>query len=327
MILQPPQNIETTQTLKLNSYGGKVETDVFKSWLIDILFVDCGCLLVTDARNKKLKKFSFKGKIQHELEFENRPMFFTYFDDKFVYVTFPDETFLRVINTDKCLEVVDQIAVPNQCSGIAKINEMTFALTCRPKSKIYIMSRSCVKIRSIKPLIGVNEITHVYVSPVEDGDVNGSDEEANNKGHCEIAGQKDFQALKRQRLSLKQKTNPSRLVWPGFIAASEKQIFVTDYETCLLTIIGMRQDASFYHKSIPLVDPRGVVIHNNMLYIAAGTIRIFTLDGEAVTEIHTHRGPITFPRSIAFDNTGHYMAVTHKGDGDDCISIYQLLSS
>jgi hypothetical protein len=64
-----------------------------------------------------------------------------------------------------------------------------------------------------------------------------------------------------------------------------------------------------------------------MLYIAAGTIRIFTLDGEAVTEIHTHRGPITFPRSIAFDNTGHYMAVTHKGDGDDCISIYQLLSS
>ncbi|XP_063428656.1 uncharacterized protein LOC134711746 [Mytilus trossulus] len=327
LLFLPPKNEAMLQTLRLGKFVGKLKDEEFKSWLIDIKFVDNEYLLVTDARNKKIKKFCFKGQFKNEVSFAHRPMFFTCFDDRMAYVTFPDENIIRVVSCVNQLEVVNEIAVKIRCSGIAKIDQDKFALACRSKCKIYIMSRNGTKLRTIKPLIGIDEMSINHVPLTGMDEANDSDEEGDNRGHHNTAGQKDFDALKRQRQSLKVTDIRSRLVWPGFIDASDKQIFVTDYETCLLTIIYIENEASFRHKSFPLVDPRGVVIHDNKLFMSAGTVRILTLDGEAISEVRLHGDPITFPRSIAFDKTGHYMAVTHKGDGDDCFSVFQLLSS
>ncbi|CAG2239414.1 unnamed protein product [Mytilus edulis] len=163
-------------------------------------------------------------------------MFLTCFDDRMAYVTFPDENIIRVVSCVNQLEVVNEITVKIRCSGITKIDQDKFALACRSKCKIYIMSRNGTKLRTIKPLIGIDEMSTNHVPSTGMDDVNDSDEEA-------------------------------------------------------------------------------------------GTIRLLTLDGEAISEVRLHGDPITFPRSIAFDKTGHYMAVTHKGDGDDCFSVFQLLSS
>lgn len=327
LLLLPPKNEAMLQTLRLGKFVGKLKTEEYKSWLIDIKFVDNEYLLVTDARNKKIKKFCFKGQLKNEVSFANRPMFFACFDDRMAYVTFPDEKIIRVVSCVNQLEVVNEITVKIRCSGIAKIDQDKFALACRSKCKIYIMSRTGTKLRTIKPLIGIDEMLINHIPSTGTDEANDSDEEGDNRGHHHTAGRKDFDALKRHRQSLKVANIRSRLVWPGFIDVSDKQIFVTDYETSLLTIIYIENEACFRHKSIPLVDPRGVVIHDNKLFVSAGTVRILTLDGEAITEVPLHGDPITFPRSITFDKTGHYMAVTHKGDGDDLFSLFQLLSS
>ncbi|CAG2239415.1 unnamed protein product [Mytilus edulis] len=64
LLLLPPKNEVMLQTLRLGKFVGKLKNEEFKSWLIDIKFVDNEYLLVTDARNKKLKKFCFKGQLK-----------------------------------------------------------------------------------------------------------------------------------------------------------------------------------------------------------------------------------------------------------------------
>ncbi|CAC5365550.1 unnamed protein product [Mytilus coruscus] len=241
LLLLSPNNKATLQTLRFGTFVGKLEKE-FKSWLIDIKFIDNEYLLVTDARYKKLKKFCFRGQLKNEVSFSNRPMFFVYFDDRMTFVTtFAHENIIRIVNSVNQLEVIAELTVTIGCSGIANIGKTKFALACRPKRKINIMSGNGTKLRKIKPLID---------------EANDSEEEGDNRGQHHMAGRKDFDALKRHRQSLKVANIQSRLVWAGYIDASETQIYVTDYETSLLTIIYIENEACFRHKSIPLVDSR-----------------------------------------------------------------------
>ncbi|CAG2194099.1 unnamed protein product [Mytilus edulis] len=68
-----------------------------------------------------------------------------------------------------------------RCSGITKIDQDKFALACRSKCKIYIMSRNGTKLRTIKPLIGIDEMSTNHVPSTGMDDVNDSDEEGDNR--------------------------------------------------------------------------------------------------------------------------------------------------
>ena len=107
-----------------------------------------------------------------------------------------------------------------------------------------------------------------------------------------------------------------------------------DLVSLLLTMIAkislqvyLDDNSKISHHSVSLNEPRGVAINDDKLFVAAGTLRLFDLNLTEHGEIPLHGGQVTYPRSVALDTKSRYLAITHKGDGDDRISVYQLFAA
>ena len=317
---------EKTETLKIATFKGRTDTDHSESWLINVAFTDSSSLIVTDANNKKLKKFSLRGKRESELGFPTRPMFLTVFEDGMIYVTFPDEPVLRIVTDSMSkLEKVNSFEVPMQCSGIATCGEDAFAFCVRGECEIRIMQRNGITIRSIRPVCGVNEIGgSISTSQKNQDDAYDTDEERDSHAEPHI-GKKDFSFYKKHRSSVD--TN-NILVMPGFMTSSKDGLnfYVTDYNSKNLTAVYLDDDGKISNQSVSLNEPRGVAINDDTLFVAAGTLRLFDLNLAEHGEIPLHGGQVTYPRSVALGAKNRYLAITHKGDGGDRISVYQLFA-
>ncbi|XP_062588801.1 uncharacterized protein LOC134250457 [Saccostrea cucullata] len=382
---------------KLKSVQGKQENDLQESWLIDLCFTEDDHVLVTDAKNKKLKKFVSRGANMGAtvdvLQFDSRPMFLTLFNDISAYVTFPENEFIRVISAGNSqLAIKDKFTVPLQCGGICKLDEEKFAVCCRSLQSIILMKRNGTQLSEIRPLKGdpfeISELdleqfcengfeglqiqesdfcaTKIDCKKISSG---GTDDERNiggleesdsglpSQNHSTIppgiesavlneaydtdeendnfltfnehkGGKKDFRFLKTNRL--KAREDKTHFIMPNHISATSAgvgkwMIYVGDYTTNRITVIYMAENGSFRYRPLPPVaEPRGILVHGETVLVAAGSVRIYTDKHLSKASEENLSVEASHPRSLALNKKGDLFALTHKGDGDEFISIYTL---
>lgn len=380
---------------KIRSIPGTQGSDQLESWLIDLCFIKDEHILVTDAKNKKLKKFIICGEnigtMTEFLEFESRPMFLALFDDMSAYITFPDNDFINVVDVGSSrLTVKHMLSAPPQCGGICKLDEKKLAVCCRSQHNVIIMMRDGTKLYEIKPMKGDSfkdsdydferfckdgvvslqmqdsdfyehsrgkrcveretskgkacaleddsglfsnnreTLSNRTPEPTAENDAYDTDEEKYNAGVSErIEGDgKDFKFLKSSRL--KAKKDQTYFVMPNHIYATPNDaggwlIYVGDYETKRICVIYLAEDGLYRYRSLPpLQDPRGILVHRHHVLVAAGWVRVYT--DKYLTKASEHKLAVdaNHPRSLAINMKGDLFALTHKGDGDEFVSIYTL---
>ncbi|KAK3598398.1 hypothetical protein CHS0354_019801 [Potamilus streckersoni] len=111
---------------------------------------------------------------------------------------------------------------------------------------------------------------------------------------------------------------------PSYVrAVDNRTICVSDFKTQEFFIIVITDDNKFIIKQCKLTEPRTSCVVDGMLLVAASNIRVFTLDGKKAGEI-TLDG-VHHARGLTFSEDERLLAVTHKSDADEEISVYQIL--
>ncbi|KAL3864674.1 hypothetical protein ACJMK2_006336 [Sinanodonta woodiana] len=253
-------------------FSGRAHNNKEIPWLLDVVLNPSDDLIVTDGKNKELKKFSLQGTLKDRLAFKTRPDCLALTDEYLVTVTFPFVTVLQVVDTKGKLFVVSTIPFKEQCAGISSLKDGRLVICNRETRSVFLCSKGGQILQEIK-----------YSS----------------------SGDKLFR-------------NPSYVR-----AVDNTTICVSDYKTQEFLIIVIKDDNKYIIKTCKLTEPRTSCVVDGMLLVAASNIRVLTLDGQKAGEI-TLDG-VHHARGLIFSEDKRLLAVTHKSDADEEISVYQIM--